>query len=71
MAEIRGFRQLARIVLSIVQARQTGETNIMPRSGIKTMTYQPASFRNAFMAVAFALVLTAVLMAGTVGPVLA
>lgn len=35
------------------------------------MTYQASSFRNAFVAVAFTLLASAVFMAGAVGPAIA
>jgi hypothetical protein len=48
----------------------TGHRN-KPRFRIKTMTYQAATVRNAFVAVAFTFLASVIFMAGAVGPAIA
>jgi hypothetical protein len=58
---------LARFLLRCWQAQYRASDN----TGNKTMTYQAASLRNAFVAVAFTFLASAVFMAGAVGPAIA
>ena len=70
MAEKREFQKLARLLQRYGQARY-GATKQRQGSRIKTMTYQAANLRNAFVAVAFTFLASAVFMAGAVGPAVA
>jgi uncharacterized membrane protein YqgA involved in biofilm formation len=65
MAENRHFPQLARRLLSIRQVRQS-DAPTTQGSGNETMTNTANSFRNAFVAVAFAFCASAMLVLGTV-----
>ena len=64
MAENRGFHKLARLMLSIRQARQ--RANEKPRFREFNMTYANNNFRSAVFAVSFALLSSVLLVAGTV-----
>jgi hypothetical protein len=48
-----------------------GQTEQPPRFKDHTMHYQAANLRNAFVAVAFAFLASAIFMAGAVGPAIA
>ncbi len=65
-AEICAFQKLARILLLYWQARQRANATIKVQD--TTMTYQAANFRNAFIGITFALLASAVFVAGAVGP---